>query len=110
MPTRTETTPQSRPPAHGPLIQAATASGDGEWVQLDGIRPVTFTVEGTFSATIIVSASNALTRPLNTDHGIILTSFVSANGTATFDENYKWIKARVATYSSGTISAYFFAG
>ena len=87
------------------LLNAAAATGDGEWVQLGGFHPCTVHFDFTGVATIELDAHNSPTRPLDTDHGFVLNS-TSTDNAIQISNPYEWVKARVTSFTSGTVSAW----
>lgn len=93
----------------GAILEPTTSTSDGVWHDLQGVHPVSVTVEGDFDGSAIVCVSNYPTLPDNTWHGAPLGTIISAGGGArTVDMPYRWVKVRVLSYVTGTITAYAF--
>lgn len=86
------------------LVDGATATGNGEWIDARGLKSYNIHTAGITSATVKISGSNDATLPANTEHDIQLGSDITADGMKEFTTPVKWIKARVSTYVSGTIT------
>jgi hypothetical protein len=89
----------------GVLLNAATSTTNGEWVEIAGYQG-TVHITGITTATVEVDVSNEPSKPLNTTHGITLSS-VTANAGVVVNSAWRWIKVRCTSYTSGTISAYW---
>ena len=87
------------------LLTAAVALTDGVWTNLGGINPVTVEVSGITNATVEIRVSNAQTQPLNTVHERQAGDTIKKDGVFIIDYPVEWIKARIPTYTSGTIDA-----
>jgi hypothetical protein len=87
------------------LLADAAATGDGSWIAVEAFNAYTIHVSGITTATVIVNVSNAPAKPANNDHEIQAAS-VSADSIINVTMPSKWVKARVSSYSSGTINAY----
>ena len=87
------------------LLTAAVAATDGIWFNLGGINPVTVEVAGITSATVEIRVSNAQTQPLNTVHERQAGDVIKKDGVFIIDYPVEWIKARIVSYTSGTIDA-----
>ncbi len=90
-------------------LQAATGTGDGEWVETGALRTASIHVEGITTATVTITGSNELTMPLNTAHGVEFSaSPLTADGLIELQVPTKYMKVRVTAYTSGTINAYIY--
>jgi len=89
----------------GVLMNAVTGTTNGEWVEIAGYQG-TVHITGITSATVEVDVSNEPSKPLNTTHGVTLSS-VTANAGVVVNTPWRWIKVRCTLYVSGTISAYW---
>lgn len=87
------------------LLTNATATGNGVWMDANGLNRFLIIVRGITTATVEISISNDLTEPLATDHGVILGAPITADGFLQADVTARWVKARVSAYTSGTINA-----
>jgi len=87
------------------LLDDAGAVGNSEWIDIRGLRNYTVTVSGITSATVIISGSNDDTKPAAADHGEALGSSITSDESASFTAPYRWLKARVSIFATGTIDA-----
>jgi hypothetical protein len=89
------------------LITNAVAAGNGEWVEARGFTAGSVHVSGITTATVQVSISNSPTKPLATDNGVNAGTSISSNGMVNLNGVLpaRWVKARVTSYTSGTINA-----
>ena len=87
------------------LLDAVTATGNGEWVDASGFYILTFDVVGITTATVDLRYSNAPTRPSNASHERQIED-MTADGLVVVSFPVRWVKARVSAYTSGTISVY----
>lgn len=94
----------------GALLEAAVATGNGEWVEVWGISPISVHVKGITTATVQISISNEPTKPANSDHGIAEGAGITADTMVVVTKPARWMKVRVTAWTSGTISAYFCGG
>lgn len=90
----------------GTLLNAVVAAGDGEWIKVLGLTPMTVDIAGITSATIQVRGSDQPTVPANGDHQRQLGSNITSDQIVTIDAPVKWLKVMVSAWVSGTISAY----
>jgi hypothetical protein len=86
------------------LINEAVATGDGEWIDIKGLKDYNIHTSGITSATVIINGSNADSKPAAATHDIQLGSSITADGMKQFTTPLKWIKARVSSWVSGTIT------
>lgn len=98
--------------AEGVLQDAAGATDTGAWVALDGVSPLSITVEGTFVGTVILYGSNDAAQPPNTDNNRVDIGggSITAPQLVVITAPLKWIKARVSAWTSGAIDVFFKAG
>lgn len=89
---------------HVKLLDAIGATSNGQWISTFGYNQISVVVSGITSATVELDASNDATIPDNTDHGISRGQ-LTADGEFIFDVLPRWIKARIPTWVSGTVSA-----
>lgn len=87
------------------LLDGATATSNGQWVDARGFRRMSVHVSGFGTATVQIRGSNAATQPDNGSHGAQLGSDVTSESIVDVDLPVRWIKARVSAYTSGTIDA-----
>ena len=93
------------------LLTAATAVTVGHWQRMEGIRPFSVTISGSFSASVIVRVANQKAAPDDTDNNWPqLDTTVSAPTAITVDVGYMWIKAQIPSYSSGVVSCHALLG
>ena len=85
------------------LIDNAVATGNGEWIDIRGLRNYSVTVSGITTATVVISGSNDDTKPAAADHGEALGSASTSDETSSFTAPFRWLKARVSVWSAGTI-------
>lgn len=87
----------------GTLLNAVTGTVSGSWERIDGVFPFTITVEGSFTGTVKIYASNADTAPSDADgnHGILQT--FTGPGVYTLNAPFEFIKA-ATTGVTGTVS------
>ena len=86
------------------LLDAAVATGNGEWVDCSGFHGLTVDIEGITTASVSIRCSNNTTRPANSEHEREVET-VTADGTVVIVFPVRWLKARVSSYTSGTITA-----
>jgi hypothetical protein len=89
------------------MITGATGTGNGEWIEVTG-GYVNFNlhVTGITNATVQLHGSNAATVPSAATAGVVLGSTNTAtNGNIYANGPWKWMKALVSAYTSGTITA-----
>jgi hypothetical protein len=89
----------------GNLLASATAATDGEWVAIDGVRPFSVEITGITVATVQLRGSSASPCPANSSHGLQLGSDVTTDTLVQVDVNVRCLKARISSYTSGTITA-----
>lgn len=89
----------------GTLQDAVASTSNGTWQNLNGIHPASITVGGTFVATVKILVSNAPTKPLDSDNAQAqLGSDITTPQTLSTDLPYRWVKAQVSAFSSGSIT------
>ena len=93
--------------AKATLLNAAAATGDGEWVDVSGLRTATIHSILTGTATALIRGSNEPTRPANDTHGFALMTH-TATGGGLIDIPCNWVKAYVSSFTSGTVTVYFY--
>lgn len=84
------------------LLDAVTATSNGEWVDISGLRPITIHVSGITGTKVLqIRGSNAVTKPENTEHAIQIGSDISSDNIYSIDQPLKWLKMRVTNYVGG---------
>ena len=96
---------QGRSGVNATILDGATAVTDGTWISVEGYQPLTVEVVGIDTATVTLHTSNAPTPPANSTHGTQVNSFTS-DDTMKLDDPVRWLKVRVTSYNTGSISAY----
>ena len=86
------------------LLDAIVATGNGEWIDVRGLKSYNIHTSGITTATIQVRGSNDEARPSDATHDIQLGSDITADGMTQFTAPVRWIKARVTVWTSGTIT------
>jgi len=86
------------------LLSGATSTGNGTWMDANGLNHMLITVRGITTATVEIDLSNDLAEPLATDNGLTLGAPLTADGFVQADVTARWIKCRVTAYTSGTIN------
>lgn len=86
-------------------LDDAAGVTDGEWIDVRGFGLASVSVAGIGTATAHLCASNALTKPDNTTHGLQLGADITADKMVSLLVPVRWVKVRVSTWSSGTIAA-----
>ncbi len=89
------------------LIDSAVATGNGEWINAEGLKNYSIHVSGITTATVVFSGSNAATKPSDATHGIQFGSDITADGFLEYTAPVKWVKARVSAWTAGTIVVTF---
>jgi hypothetical protein len=89
----------------GTLLSGVTATGNGEWINVAGFQPLTVQVIGIITGTVEIDGSCEPSKPANTQHGFSL-KILTADGAVEVLNPIEWVKARVTSYGSGTISCY----
>ena len=89
------------------LLSAAAATGDGEWIDVSGLRTSSIHTILTGTATVLVRGSNEPTRPTNNTHGFTIHTY-TATGRGLIHTPCHWIKAYVSAYTDGTATCYFY--
>lgn len=88
------------------LLNAVTATGNGEWINIEGFHPLSFQISGITTASVQFRGSNNPTKPADASDEFQLGSTVTADALVALDAPVKWLKAKVSAYTSGTISVY----
>lgn len=96
--------------AMGELLSNVAATTDGTWYPLSGLVPVSITVEDTagdaFDGTVRLHVSNADDKPSDAEEGAqIGDDITTLPQTLQFQQSWRWIKASVPAYTSGTLKA-----
>ena len=94
-------------PIEATLLDNVTANTPGSWKYAGEDSPTLVTVEGVagaFSATVEIHASTQPAPPADSDNSrVILWQTASLSQSFQVPAGYRWIKARVTGYASGTI-------
>ena len=88
------------------LIDALAATNDGVWVDVSGFKDFTLHVDGITTATVQWHGSNKATLPANTDDDSQIGVDITADGLYQAPGPFKWMKASISAWTSGTISAF----
>lgn|SRR5262252_1223687 len=85
----------------------ATGTGNGVWCDTKGFMSGTIVITGATGAAVVeVDVSNDLARPANNTHGMTQTTLAAGtNGFVSLPALPRWIKARVSTLGTGTVTA-----
>jgi hypothetical protein len=95
---------------HAVLLDAATAATNGTWFDLGAHRKdVALHVDGINGDTISITGSSTTTIPANATHADLIGSTITADGHLALTAPPRFIKARISTYSAGTVSVYVVA-
>ena len=99
---------QGRFKLHEALLTSQSAATAGRWVDTFGMHPFSVTVSGSFVGTVKILVSNAPTKPSDseTNHPQ-LGSDITAPEAVSADLPFRWVKAQVSAYTSGSVSAAF---
>jgi len=89
----------------GVLLDGVAATSNGEWFDVSGFSAFSVQISGITTATVKVCVSNKPTQPDATDHGIEKGS-LTADGSVEIICSYRWIKARISAWTTGSISAW----
>lgn len=97
-------------PVEGTLLQNVTGNTNGSWKFAGSDAPTLVTIEavnGSFTATVEIHGSTQPAAPADTDNTrvILLTVVNSPSQSFSVPQGYRWIKARVTGWASGTIYA-----
>jgi hypothetical protein len=86
------------------LLNGATSTGMGEWIDASGFHELTIDISGITTATVDIRCSNDLTRPSNATDGRQIED-VTSDSSVVIIFPIRWLKVRVSAYTSGTIYA-----
>ncbi len=86
------------------LLDAIVATGNGEWIDVSGLKSYNIHTSGITTATLQIRGSNDVTKPSDATHDIQLGSNITADGMKQFTTPLKWLKLRVTVWTSGTIT------
>ena len=89
------------------LLDAVTATSDGEWIPTRGIYLMSVEIIGISGDTVQIRGTNQHTRPLDTDDGQQLGTDITANWLFGNVIPVTWFKLMVSAYGAGTITARF---
>jgi hypothetical protein len=94
----------------GTLLEAQGADTAGTWQNIERIVPWSITIRGTFVATVTIYVSNQVTRPTDSDnaHAPFQAYTAADSGGSTIP--FRWIKARVSNYASGSVTVDLIGG
>jgi hypothetical protein len=102
-------TATSRQPFEATLLLNAVANTNGVWMYAGHDAPLLVTVESVaagYSATVEIYGSTQPAKPADTDNfRVLLMSYTNLAGSFAVPQGYRWIKARITGYASGTIYA-----
>ena len=87
------------------LLDASVAADNGVWIDARGFPRMTVDIFGSFVATIQIHGSNEVVVPSNPTDGRQLGANVTAPGVIAIDSPVRWLKAKVSSYTSGTVNA-----
>jgi len=93
--------------ARATLLDAVVAIGDGEWIDVSGLRTSSVHAILAGTATVLVRGSNEPTRPANNTHGFSLQTH-TATGGGIIEVPCNWLKAYVSAWTSGAVTVYFY--
>lgn len=88
------------------LLDVAGGTTDGQWVDVRGFKNFTVDIRLTGTATAKVCGSNEPTKPANTAHGVQVGPDIITDSMVSITSPLRWLKCRVSSFSSGTISAF----
>lgn len=94
----------------GTLLDAQAANTNGVWSNISRIVPWSLTVRGTFTATVNIYVSNQVAKPLDTDNAQALFQPFTAPGSAGSSIPFRWIKAQVTGWASGSVTVDLIGG
>ncbi len=86
------------------LLDAIVATGNGEWIDISGLKAYNIHTSGITTATLQIRGSNDVSKPSDATHDIQLGSSITADGMKEFATPLKWIKVRVTVWAAGTIT------
>lgn len=87
------------------LLDAAGATGSSEWIDLQGFAHGSLHLSGTFVGAVDLHLSNAAARPASSDDGFVVLAMDQNAKMGKFQMPARWAKAKVAAYTSGSITA-----
>jgi hypothetical protein len=88
------------------LLTSAVATTNGEWIEVTGLLPISFQVDGITTATIQLRGSSKPTIPSNSSDEYQLGSNITVDGLYSLDAPVRYVKVKVSSYTSGTINVY----
>jgi len=86
-------------------LDAAGGTTNGTWIDVRGFGLASVSIEGIGTATAHVCASNAAAKPDDTAHGLQLGDDITADTIVSMLIPVRWVKVRLSTHASGTITA-----
>lgn len=91
------------------LTESATATEDGQWINIEGLAPFSIHVSGITTGTVQIRGSNDASKPADNTDDIQLGSDITADGITEYTVPVRWIKSKVSAYTSGTFIVEFVA-
>lgn len=85
------------------LLESTSSVTDGAWVAFDGLLNFSVQVKGTGTATLRLHVSNEIVEPPTSSSEAVLAT-LTPNTVTRFTGPYRWLKASVSSYTSGTYS------
>jgi len=87
-------------------LDAVTATGNGEWIDIRGARDMSVHVSGTYVGNVSIRGSCSPTIPADTAHEVSIgTPTADAESINTVSKSVNWIKIHVTSFTSGSITA-----
>lgn len=88
------------------LLNAATGTTSSEWFNIADLDEKSLDIRISSSATVKVMVSNEPTQPTSANDGPQQGSDATGNAMVSFSSAAKWVKVKVSTFSSGTVTVY----
>ena len=88
------------------LLDGVAATSNGTWVDVGAWNRITVDIKGIGSATVQVMGSCEPTKPSDATDGRQIGSDITADSLVEITMKLKWLKVKVAAWTSGTIYAY----
>lgn len=86
------------------LIDAAAGTDNGVWVDTSTLAEGAIQVVISGVATVQIRGSDAAVKPANNTDGYQIGSDITASGGFTLTQSSRWLKAKVSTFASGTVT------
>jgi hypothetical protein len=86
------------------LIDAAAGTADGVWIDAMDFAEGSLDVTISATATVQIRGSDAATTPADNTHGTQIGSDITSSSQASIVCCPRWLKARVSSFGSGTIT------